>query len=396
MAVGPAEWLAAEKVPGKKVSDVAEIQKPDLAFVPTHGVIDEFNDLGVGDPAVRMEAECIDALLRCGGIDGRFHVANSLWIGWASQVLADAIVRHNRRDLPAEPCDDVRIGIVLDHVHETPLLENVLREPRAPLLVGHQPRRQRRIVGREDAKHRRAELAEMSFRRRPPEDFGIEARADCIARVVTGHAKGHRPRLRYRGQQIQAAVVGLLGLRKGPGQKRAGMVIRVGLEGRTLLEPRLDERLLRIQPVGHQAHRRAAVDLLEPFEDRCQERLHRRRGPNIVHGQHNRQLHSRLTDPLGRGQLGRIHSKTVRIARFIEVGQAICIRGESVDGQYEDPTSTENDSPDAHKSTPKKLPVPVAEKAEQDAVARVMIRGCDRSSNGRSMLLSMQVHTSVS
>ena len=83
------------------------------------------------------------------------------------------------------------------------------------------------------------------------------------------------------------------------------MVERVDLDAQPFLEPGLQLRVVRVDPAGHDADRGAAVDLLQPVEDRPQVRLVLGSwSAHVVDRQDDDRLDALLADPLRRDQLG--------------------------------------------------------------------------------------------
>src|SRR4051812_44137798 len=101
--------------------------------------------------------------------------------------------------------------------------------------------------------------------------LGIEARAWAIHRIATGHPKGHGLIAWDAVHQFYATMVrsrcrGKISLR----QAWAWMGQRVDFQRESFLEPGLELRLLRVYGNRHDAHWSAAIDLLQPFQDRAQ------------------------------------------------------------------------------------------------------------------------------
>ena len=63
------------------------------------------------------------------------------------------------------------------------------------------------------------------------------------------------------------------------------MIERVHLQAQPFLQPGLQVRLLRVDLAGHDADGGPAVDLLEPLQDRPQERLPLLVAAHVVDGQ---------------------------------------------------------------------------------------------------------------
>ena len=307
----------------------AEVEKLDLARAPADGVLDELDHLVVADPSARVMGKCEHPLLDHGCVDGRFHVADRDRAVRPVEVVALPVVGDRRGHLPAEPPDHVGIGIVVHVVDEVPVTRHVLVESLTPVLLNHQLAGQDRVVRREQHEHRGVDPQEVALGRRLVEDFREEPGTDRVHRIAAGHAERHGPSDGARPKQVDAAVVRGLGLGKVVAvEARAGMVVRVSLHGHPLLQPRRQLRIVRIDARGHHAHRGAAVDLLQPLDNRPQEGLVPGRLTHVVDREHDHRFHARFPNPLRRDQLRRIQAHVVRVAELVEVSQTIAVVGD--------------------------------------------------------------------
>ncbi len=109
-------------------------------------------------------------------------------------------------------------------------------------------------------------------------------------------------------------------------QERTGMTQGVGLQRDALAEQPLHVGMSGIRTIAGDADRTAAVDELEPIDDRAQivaEVLAVAR--HVVDGEHGHPVHTLFADPLWRDEPGRLAVELPRIVRFIEVHEAIAI-----------------------------------------------------------------------
>ena len=175
----------------------------------------------------------------------------------------------------------------------------------------------------------RIDLQVVPLLRRLAENLGPEARAGRVQRIATRHAESDRLVAGNLIHQIDAAVVGALGLRKISAlQQRAGMVDRMAFDAEPFLEPRLQLRIGWIDLASHDADRRPAVDLFQPLEDRPEIGFVLRRIPHIVDRQHDDCFDPFFTHPLRRRQFRKVATDVIRIAELGEVRQSIAIRRE--------------------------------------------------------------------
>ena len=119
--VGPifsAQRLAAQHVLIDPLLALAKRKKLHLLSMLPHRMIDQFNHLGIGDPAVRVIDEKKSALLEHRHVDGRFHVGHRARIHRLVDVLRLPVAGRDARHLPAQFSDDVGIRIVFDGVDE--------------------------------------------------------------------------------------------------------------------------------------------------------------------------------------------------------------------------------------------------------------------------------------
>ena len=112
------------------------------------------------------------------------------------------------------------------------------------------------------------------------------------------------------------------------------MIGRVAFEAQSLLQPRLKLRIVGLDRVGHDADRRAAVDLLESLQDRPQIRLVLGRVAHVVDGQHDHALDAFRTNPLRRDELREILVRIPDLVR-VEIRQPVAIarQREDIDRQ---------------------------------------------------------------
>src|SRR6266513_5457326 len=97
---------------------------------------------------------------------------------------------------------------------------------------------------------------------------------------------------------------------------------RMHFQRQPLLKPGLQPGGLRINRAGHNADRRAAVDLLQPIQDRSQKSFILLRLAHVVDGKYDDRLGAGFADPLRRGELGEI-SPDIKWLILVKVGQAI-------------------------------------------------------------------------
>ena len=325
-AGGVAQRMPAEKVLRQTVVDVAEVEKLHLTLPPGDRVIHQFDDLVVADPSAGVMGERVDALLEDGGVDGRLHVADRRGAVRPVEVVALPIVGNGRGKLPAEPSDHVRVRVVFHVVDEAPVPRHVLVEPVPAVLVDHQLARKPRVGGREQHEHRRVQPDEIAVGRGLVENLREEPGAHRIHRVAARHPKRHRTGHLAGPKQVDAPVVRRLGSGKIVAKKaRARMVVRMGLDRHPFLQPSRKLRIAQVDARGHNAHRRPAVELLEPLEDRPKKLLISGRVAHVVDREHHGRLHARFADPLRRDQLGRIQAHVVRVRELVEVRQPIAV-----------------------------------------------------------------------
>ena len=96
----------------------------------------------------------------------------------------------------------------------------------------------------------------------------------------------------------------------------------MAFEREAFRKPCLEPRVLRVDLVGHDADRCPAVDRLEPVEDRSEIRLVPGRVAHVVDRQHHNCLNPRLSDPLGRDQLGEVAVRVIRV-HLVEIGRRL-------------------------------------------------------------------------
>ena len=107
-------------------------------------------------------------------------------------------------------------------------------------------------------------------------------------------------------------------------------------DAQSFRDPRLQLRRLRVDRLGHDADRRAAVDLLQPIENRPQEPLVPPGIGHVVDRQHDHGLDARVADPLRSHQPRRVAADPVRIGRGVQVRQTIAlVRGSGGRGEQE-------------------------------------------------------------
>ena len=326
MTVGCPQGLAAGQILGQTLVDFAEVEELDFSAMTCDGMIDQLDDLVVADPAVGMEDQREDTPFDHRSINGRLEVLDGLRVADAMKILCIPVAGHQAGDLPAQPPDDVRIGIVLDQVGESTIGRHVLAEPLLAVVVEDQFPRQVGIVGREEHHHGRVDRQEIARGRGSVEDFGKEPRANRAHRVAAGHAKGHRPIAGNRPHRVDTQVECSFGRREIAAlQARARMTPCVGFQIQAFLEPLPKPRMVRVDRMRHDTDRRPAVDLFEPVEDRPQERLILLDVPLVVDGQHDYGFDAFFADPLRRDQFGRLSADIIRIRRFVEIGQTVAV-----------------------------------------------------------------------
>jgi hypothetical protein len=324
--VGRAEGLAGEEVGVQSLLHLREREELDLLAVLLHGVVDHLHDLRRLDPPVRVEDEVQHALLDDRDVDQRVPVGDRLRVVRPLHVLGLPVARRGAGELPAQLPDHVRVRVVLDRVHEG-FERHVLAELLPAVGVDDQLAREARVLGRGDVEDGRVDREEPLGGRHLVEDLGVEPRARRVQRVAAGHAERDRLRPRHAAEQVDAAVVGGLGLVEvEPGQQRARVVERVRLEAQPLLQPPGQARVGGVELVGHDAERGAPVDLLEPLEDRAAIGLVDRRVAHVVDAEDDNRLHALFADPLRRRQPGEPPADVVRVGA-VEVRQAVRVGG---------------------------------------------------------------------
>ena len=127
--------MAAQKILVKPLFDFTEVQELDSLAVLLVGIIDQFDDLIVTDPAVWMKTQREQALLDNGRVDGRFEVADGVRVAFSVQVLRIPVAGHQAGDLPATPADHIGIGVVLNVVRHRAIGRNVLAELLSTVLI---------------------------------------------------------------------------------------------------------------------------------------------------------------------------------------------------------------------------------------------------------------------
>ena len=104
------------------------------------------------------------------------------------------------------------------------------------------------------------------------------------------------------------------------------MIGRVGLDRNPFGQPPLQLLVLRIDTVGHNAHRCPPIDLFEPLEKRPQECLVAIDLAHIVNPERDDRFDTRQTDPLRGHQLGKRKLRVKGVAEIVQVNQTIADR----------------------------------------------------------------------
>ena len=104
------------------------------------------------------------------------------------------------------------------------------------------------------------------------------------------------------------------------------MIDRVTFDAQPFPEPALQLRIIRLDVTRHDADRGAAVDLLEPIQDRPQVLFVLRRISHVVDRQHDDGFDAFFADPLRRDELREILVRIPRIA-FVEIRQTVAVLG---------------------------------------------------------------------
>src|SRR5262249_22062582 len=230
LAVGGPQGHAGQQVFVQPLLYFAEGEALDLLAVRLDGVIDQLDDLGGGAPGVGVEDEVEAALLADGGAQASLPVAQQARAGVAVQGLPLPVAGRGTGELPAQPADDVRVGVILDEVDER-LAAGVILAEALPAVLEHQVAGQFGVVGGEQVEDGGVEGEEVPLGRALVENLGVEARAGGVHGVAAGNAEGDRPAPRHGGQQVDAAVVGGPGLcQVAAPQQRAGVVNGVRLQ----------------------------------------------------------------------------------------------------------------------------------------------------------------------
>src|SRR5262249_46579068 len=106
----------------------AEGEEFHLLAVLRRRVVDEFDDLLVAYPAVRMKDQAKHAALEDGGIESGLPVTDGARVVRLVPVLGHPVARHDAGELPAQSAEDIRIRIVLDGVDERAIARQILAE----------------------------------------------------------------------------------------------------------------------------------------------------------------------------------------------------------------------------------------------------------------------------
>ena len=92
-------------------------------------MMDQLDDLIVPDPGAGMERQHVGTAFGNRCLDRRLHVADRCRVVGSLQIVALPIVGNRGRDLPTQPADHVRVGIVFDVVYKTAVARHVFVEP---------------------------------------------------------------------------------------------------------------------------------------------------------------------------------------------------------------------------------------------------------------------------
>ncbi len=327
--------LAFEHVLINPLQRLPEIQKPHLLPMLLFCMVDQFNDLLRLNPAVRVEAQGVNALLDDGAVDGGFHVFDGLGIVFALQVLGFPVAGGAGGELPDHVADGVGVGVVFDGVDVAGEL-GVFGESFAGItfviFFEDEFTRQGGVVTGEDLKDRGIDREKISLGSGLVHHLGKEARADGVHRITARHAKGDGAFVvGDLVEQIDAAVVGLLGAadvsrrRSTSAQTRAWMRDGVHLETQAFFEPGLKLRMFGIDGVGEDGERGFALrvfDLLETIENRAKVALVSDRIAHVIDGKNDDGFDAFFANPLRRGELRKILVRVVGVD-LIEIGKAV-------------------------------------------------------------------------
>ena len=334
-AVVGSKRVSPEQVRVQPLLRLAKREELHLFPVARHGVVDELDDLAAAEPVVRVEDQREDALLQDRRVDGELEVAHGGRIDLLRPVERLRIVRDRARELPARPADHVGIRIVLHVIHERVLQREIPAEPLPA--VGREPDlpREIRVFRREEMEDGTVDREEVPLPGPGGEELREEARAGRIERVAPRHPEGDWPAAGHRRQEVDAPFVGRSCLLKVPPlQQRVRMIDRMRLEADPLLQPRLELRIFRVNFAGHDADRRAPVDLLEPVENRPQPRLVPGGVPHVVDREDDDGFHPLFPHPL-RGLEPREFEPHIVGVASVEVGQPVRVGLRNSGGEKE-------------------------------------------------------------
>ncbi len=322
LTIGGAQRMARQKILVQALLRFTEGQELHLIAVFVNGVINQFHNLLAANPAMGMKDQIHRPLLDNGRIESSFPVRDCRGIIGTVQMLRVPITGHQAREFPTKFSHDVRVGIIFDEGGES-RERDVFAKSLPPSAIENQLARQRSIVRGDDVHHRRVDSEKLAGGISLVEKLGIEARAWAVHRIATGHPKGHRFVTRNAIHQFNTTVICFRGGCKiFLGQARARMRQRVRLQRESLFEPGLELRLLRVNGNRHNAHGSAAIDLLEPLQNRAQKSFPPVGLRHVVYGEDYHRFNAGFTDPLRRREPRKFAPDIKRIA-FVERGQAI-------------------------------------------------------------------------
>ena len=125
---------------------------------------------------------------------------------------------------------------------------------------------------------------------------------------------------------IDASVVGVFGLVKvAVSQARARVIGRVGLNGDAFVKPFLKMRMLRLDTVGNNTHRRATIYFFKSLENWSQESFVAIDCAHIVNPESDDRFDTHFAYPLWGHEFGKGKIRIIGIAIIIQIGQTVAM-----------------------------------------------------------------------